>query len=1456
MTENPQAPAADESAGQSPSTTGKSRPSRRLALKVGCAGLILIVVGLLLVPFLIPTEYIRTAVLDMAEDATGRSCELEEIEIGWFSGLTLVNFRVAGGTAQKEPLLAVGRVRVDANLVQVLTGELTVRQIVISDANLNIVRAADGTFNFDDILAGKTAQVSQVEKEADLLLSGAVEGESTGGSDFALAVEEAQIKGMTIHYQDLGQGMDAVWQVKDLMLKGSDLNEPMAVDGVIAPAESEGDIRVAGSVDLLEELAYDPVGSVELKAELKEIEIAPLLASLNALQPSAGAAPNASSVMVKQGKVSGPLGIVLAGPALKLTPQKIVASGIVVAVPEYTPHPLSLPVLTLGGEMQYRTDTSSLGLQAVELSSPLQTATVKGELDLSKDARGVLTLDAAVRVQALATFLHQHQMGGALPKGLAGDVPLLAKVTFSGKEIRPALSLKGGEIRIPVARAEAPLKIVLDGAVDARMSEHDLVFDIGLDKGVFEVPATPWAKALRASAQGRVQFDWRLDQLVVTSLKLTARGAEAENDWLVINARGDVKKVTGGAPVAELKVAAGVGLRGASSTIATEPFASGAYLEGGVQAIVKVIFDEKGCRLAPTRPGAPLLWSTADVTLHNLEKDFQRLPLGKVQVQTPEVQYDLAGDIATSDRIVLTTKPAQLVLSKIEYARGQGEGGAKPWQARFGYLLQATRKGAEELLENLGILSSPVTRLDIRGELRAKETASAPGLTAILSNTYAQAGLALKGRAYRCTFDHNLRFAVSQKMLPAAGARGERTADWRLEQIVPDAVRVKVLPANAQGAPIVDLSVVEDSLIRGPLRDPAAITINASLQARLQQVEQLLQSLEIADRDLASYLDKAAAYRFAGGVSAAAQLVRERGGWQASKGRLIWQGVSFTDKAAGLKIGAKKGDIQLRVAPGAKEAEAHLVCRLFDPEVSDLKTEEVLFKDTQLDLDLRTLADEPLTSVKVKSVRLAGESVDATLRGAGEAKATPSPTGGDPVWSLADGTSLELAIDAEKLARAAPALMPEGYAYRGKIKTLIHLDGPMKSTRIQGTSDFDKFIMVDSAGEEDPIILHQAKGRFGGVLDADLLLAGVPKDPKNFYAFMKSVSLHKGVLALDPIIHGRRPIREMQLAFSAERGTVHLHQGTFRSGGNAEVKGKIDFSRHPAPCDMTVQLVGVDLRQAVGNIKGCAEFKKGTLHLPAPDADNPLRLRWRGLTVAQAWPTLQLDKGTIRADDIHYQAKVGRDILYLGPQLLSAVKAGRILGGKLDSKGEVEKTESLKRISGRYSVKNGHVAIPEMHVLGESTADFFIKGEITPTGKIDFKLYPVRRVRKFIPVDKYLKWLTEKLPHLTDKELAEIKKEFPARIDAAGKERKIFLRIQGQYNSPKPTNIPQMFGQVTKIVAPELTKSALRAINRFLGGSDDALGPDADAPDSTKNLEEAIKDKAKDKVKDLLKDFF
>src|SRR6185503_3428103 len=223
----------------------------------------------------------RDFLIGQAENALGRKISVGEIETTLFSG---VGMRLTNFAMTDDPRYSSGDfvrakdLQIKLQFWPLLRKEFQVKTIVLHEPVIQIVRTANGEYNFSTI--GKSEKEKPVRGEQELGQRKTKDGKEDAALQFSLV----NIEGGDIRYIDRKDGSDLRARQIDLTVEDFDFDRPFSVKlagavfadkqnvkltGKIGPLGSNGN---SSQVPVSGELEIDPLDMTQLKKALPHLK--------------------------------------------------------------------------------------------------------------------------------------------------------------------------------------------------------------------------------------------------------------------------------------------------------------------------------------------------------------------------------------------------------------------------------------------------------------------------------------------------------------------------------------------------------------------------------------------------------------------------------------------------------------------------------------------------------------------------------------------------------------------------------------------------------------------------------------------------------------------------------------------------------------------------------------------------------------------------------------------------------------------------------------------------------------------------------------------------------------------------------------------------------------------------------------------------------------------------------
>jgi len=244
--------------------TGAVMPKRRLgrivlAASLGLVGLV--AVGAVVAVNSLDAETYAGLITSAVEDATGRKLEIAgdiDVAIGFTPRIVIEDISLSNASWSKQPLMAsAGRLEVEIRLLPLLFGDVKIKRIVLSGAEINLERAANGKDNwsFDD--GAKSTAVPAVDDAGESALP---------------EIHQVRIEDSKLVYQDQATKERREVAIDRLKLTADGLDQTLEFD--LAAAIDGHPLEASGEIDSLQALADGGDLSLDIVAQSGESRLA------------------------------------------------------------------------------------------------------------------------------------------------------------------------------------------------------------------------------------------------------------------------------------------------------------------------------------------------------------------------------------------------------------------------------------------------------------------------------------------------------------------------------------------------------------------------------------------------------------------------------------------------------------------------------------------------------------------------------------------------------------------------------------------------------------------------------------------------------------------------------------------------------------------------------------------------------------------------------------------------------------------------------------------------------------------------------------------------------------------------------------------------------------------------------------------------------------------------------
>ena len=384
--------------------------------------IVLVVILLVLAKFLITSEQVRNTVLPMAKEALQRDVALGDIEISIFSGIVLHDLTVMDkeGTS---PFVEAGTVTLRYRFWPLLKLKVVVDEVRLEQPVLRVVRQADGTFNFSDLLEKKKQPATELTPS---------EQEAGEGKSFKLLVSEVVLSDGQVQFVDYRSNPDKPFalDLSQLNLRAENISKQQPFPITLGVLINQAKLDISGQID-------PSAGGGQVKIQLADLNLPDFAPYFEKQQPG----------KIKALKVNCDLDV--EGTAQKLhSVGSIMLAGLQLAPSTPSGRPISGLDITFDHDMQLDRPAGVLELNRGRL--------LVGGLPVDLQARlEGLGERPVINGSATLSRIDLSKLPQILPSALLGNIPKMnpagfvnARFQLEGALNQPKALLKTGEVRL------------------------------------------------------------------------------------------------------------------------------------------------------------------------------------------------------------------------------------------------------------------------------------------------------------------------------------------------------------------------------------------------------------------------------------------------------------------------------------------------------------------------------------------------------------------------------------------------------------------------------------------------------------------------------------------------------------------------------------------------------------------------------------------------------------------------------------------------------------------------------------------------------------------------------------------------------------------------------------------------------------------------------------------------
>jgi len=231
---------------------------KRILLIIFLILLFLFVGGIVALRIAFPPAKVKAILISKMSDALHRQVEIKSISIG-LRGLKVKGFKVSEKPSfEKGTFVEAGQFLIRPNLIPLLKKQISISEVTLVSPKINIIRRADGSFNFSDLIVKEVAEVKKEEK---------VQPAKVKPMALSFLVSKVSVSGGNVNFVDrTPQKLSADLKNINLRVYGISLVSPFVVEGSfdVEKEKLRGSLSFKGSIDIKEE-------SIKLKESLVTI---------------------------------------------------------------------------------------------------------------------------------------------------------------------------------------------------------------------------------------------------------------------------------------------------------------------------------------------------------------------------------------------------------------------------------------------------------------------------------------------------------------------------------------------------------------------------------------------------------------------------------------------------------------------------------------------------------------------------------------------------------------------------------------------------------------------------------------------------------------------------------------------------------------------------------------------------------------------------------------------------------------------------------------------------------------------------------------------------------------------------------------------------------------------------------------------------------------------------------
>ena len=139
--------------------------------------------------FFFPSNKVKTAAKNFIKENYNREMDFQDVSLA-FIGIKINNFKISEeGTLNSGIFAEAAEATLKVEFLPLLTGKIRVNKLLLSGVKINIIKDAEGKFNFDNFIPAETEAVE-------------VKQENASSSNISVFAENIDLQNSSFHYED------------------------------------------------------------------------------------------------------------------------------------------------------------------------------------------------------------------------------------------------------------------------------------------------------------------------------------------------------------------------------------------------------------------------------------------------------------------------------------------------------------------------------------------------------------------------------------------------------------------------------------------------------------------------------------------------------------------------------------------------------------------------------------------------------------------------------------------------------------------------------------------------------------------------------------------------------------------------------------------------------------------------------------------------------------------------------------------------------------------------------------------------------------------------------------------------------------------------------------------------------------------------------------------------------